>query len=204
MSATYRKIRSGRQGELRPAVFLDRDGVLIEDTGYISHPDQIRHIPGSAEAVARLNQAGITVALVTNQSGVGRGYYSWQDFEAVQGAIETRLAAEGAWLDGVWACGYDPESAGAEGAKDHPWRKPNPGMIQDAAMELGLNVEVSWMAGDRASDVQAGLRAGIQRLIHISDAQVAAALAEGPLADTQGVLRCADLASAVALILRGL
>jgi D-glycero-D-manno-heptose 1,7-bisphosphate phosphatase len=192
MSATYKRIRSGLKGELRPAVFLDRDGVLIEDTGFISHPDQIRHIPGSAEAVARLNQAGITVALVTNQSGVGRGYYSWQDFEAVQGAIETRLAEAGAWLDGVWACGYDPEAAGVDGVNDHPWRKPNPGMIQDAALELGLNLELSWMAGDRLSDVQAGLRAGVQRLIQISDAEI----------DAQGVLRCADLAGAVELILR--
>ncbi len=196
MSATYKRIRTSSQGELRPAVFLDRDGVLIEDTGFISHPDQIRHIPGSAEAVARLNRAGITVALVTNQSGVGRGYYSWQDFEAVQGAIETRLAAEGAWLDGVWACGYDPETAGVDGENDHPWRKPNPGMIQDAALELGLSVELSWMAGDRLSDVQAGLRAGVQRVIQISDA-----LAETGQAEAHGVVRCTDLASAVELIL---
>ena len=202
MNLIYRRIRPASKGFSRPAVFLDRDGVLIEDTGYISHPDQIRHIPGSVEAIVRLNRAGIPVALITNQSGVGRGLYSWQDFEAVQATIEARLSAEGGWLDGVWACGHHPEGDGGTMVEDHPWRKPNPGMIHDAAAELGLDIERSWLAGDRMSDMEAGLSAGVRQVIQIAHQPTEAPEgATAPTANSDNILRCVNLASAVEYIL---
>jgi len=202
MNLLYKRIRPASKGDLRPAVFLDRDGVLIEDTGYISHPDQVRHIPGSVEAIVRLNREGIPVVLITNQSGVGRGFYSWQDFEAVQATIEARLAAEGGWLDGVWACGHHPEGDGGTVAVDHPWRKPNPGMIHDAAAELGLDIARSWLAGDRMSDMEAGLSAGVRQVIHIVHQPTEAPEgATTPPANGDNTLRCVNLAKAVEHIL---
>lgn len=143
-----------------PAVFLDRDGVIVEETGYLHKPEDIRFIDGAPEAIARLNQAGLPVIVITNQAGVGRGYYGWGEFEAVQSRIEERLAEAGAHLDAVWACGYHPEGRGALGV-DHPFRKPKPGMLLDAQKEMGADLERSWLAGDKVIDVEAGLAAGL-------------------------------------------
>jgi D-glycero-D-manno-heptose 1,7-bisphosphate phosphatase len=181
-----------RNSGKRPAVFLDRDGVLIEDTGYLCRTEELRFIPGSAEAVARLNQAGFVVVLVTNQSGVGRGYYGWSDFEAVQAALISHLAATGAWLDGWWACAYHEDGTGEYRVANHPFRKPNPGMIEDAVTELDLDLARSWMVGDRASDLEAGLRAGL-RVVHVGTGRDADAV-ESP--------SCRDLAAATDLILK--
>lgn len=171
---------------------------MIEDSGYVSRPDQIEHIAGSAEAVARLNGAGFVVVVVTNQSGVGRGYYSWDEFCEVQAAIEARLTERGAWLDGVWACGHHED--------DHRSRKPNPGMLEDAAEELGLRLDVSWMVGDRVSDVEAGLRAGLAGVIHVQTGagpSVHEEVSEMAKTHASGarILQCENLAQAVGLIL---
>jgi D-glycero-D-manno-heptose 1,7-bisphosphate phosphatase len=165
--------------------------VLVEDTGYVGSADQLRFIPGSAEAVARLNRAGLAVVLVTNQSGIGRGYYGWEQFEAVQTALNAHLAAADAFLDGCWACAYHGDGTGEYRVANHWWRKPNPGMIEDAARELNLDLARSWMVGDRASDLEAGLRAGL-RVLHV---------ATGPESAAASVRSCRDLAAAVELIL---
>ena len=143
------------------ALFLDRDGVVVEDPGYLSDPRQVRLIEGAAEAVAALNYRGAPVVVVTNQSGVARGYYDWAAFEAVQAEIERQLAAAGATLDAVLACGYHPRGSGALQQAEHPWRKPGPGMLLAAAESLGITLGQSWIAGDQARDIEAGWAAGL-------------------------------------------
>lgn len=206
MDGIYRRIQVRNRPEgPRAAVFLDRDGVVIEDSGYLARVEDIRYIPGSMEAIAGLNRSGIPVVLVTNQSGVGRGYYTWRDFENVQSALERELGKYEAWFDGVWACAYHESGIGAYGVKDHPYRKPNPGMILDAAREINLTVENSWMIGDRTDDMSAGWRAGVRNLVQIGpDADgLPIAVAGWDLHATgpePRLFRRADLASAVALV----
>lgn len=144
------------------AVFLDRDGVIIEDDGYVGRAADVRMIPGAADAVARLNRAGLAVVVVTNQSGIGRGYYGWADFEAVQAVIEAELARADARLDLVLACAYHADALPPLAASDHPWRKPNPGMILAAARKFPLQLHRSVIVGDRLSDLEAGRRAGLR------------------------------------------
>ena len=194
MTGVYKRVRTGTlRGNHRPAVFLDRDGVLIEDTGYLSDPALVRVIDGAPEAIARFNQAGIAVVLVTNQSGIGRGLYGWAEFERVQVAVEGALSEAGAWLDGIWACAYHGEGVGEYRINDHWFRKPNPGMIEEAAREMGLALAGSWMIGDKDSDVEAGTGAGVGGVIRISS--------DAPCVG-EGFVRCRSLADAAGLILR--
>ena len=143
-----------------PAVFLDRDGTLNAEVGYLHRPEDVVLIPGALEAVARLNAAGIPVLVVTNQAGIGKGRYGWEDFHAVMARIEQLLAAGGAHLDGVYAAPHHPRGQGTYAHPDHPDRKPNPGMLLRAAAEHGLDLGRSWMVGDKELDLQAGRNAG--------------------------------------------
>ncbi len=148
-----------------PALFLDRDGVLVEEVNYLSRPEDVALIAGAAQVVAACNAAKVPVALVTNQSGVGRGLYGWEDFAAVQARLIETLA--GARLDGVFACAYHAEGRGALAIAGHPWRKPGDGMLRAAAEALGLDLAASWMVGDKASDIAAGRRAGLAGGVHV-------------------------------------
>jgi D-glycero-D-manno-heptose 1,7-bisphosphate phosphatase len=145
---------------LKPAVFLDRDGTLNEEVDYLSDPAQLVLIPGAASAVARLNALGVPVVVVTNQSGIGRGRFGWQDFEAVMQRMEALLALEEARIDGVYASPHHEQAQGEYAVADHPDRKPNPGMLLRAAEDHGLDLSRSWMIGDKALDLEAGRRAG--------------------------------------------
>jgi D-glycero-D-manno-heptose 1,7-bisphosphate phosphatase len=147
----------------RTALFLDRDGVIIEDLGYLSRPDGVKLIEGAASALAIVNSLGIPVVVVTNQSGIGRGFYGWSEFETVQDAIEIQLAKFSAHLDLVLACGHFESSADRSPDKIHAWRKPNPGMLIAAAATLELDLASSFVVGDRIRDLEAGRRAGVQR-----------------------------------------
>ena len=140
----------------RGALFLDRDGVIVADTHYLHRVEDVRIIAGAAAAIARCNSLGVRVVVVTNQAGIGRGYYSWDDFHAVQGALSAELAASGAHLDAVLACAYHAEGIGLFRVANHPWRKPNPGMIMEAASRMNINMARSWIVGDRAHDLAAG------------------------------------------------
>ncbi len=144
----------------KPAIFLDRDGTLNEEVDYLSDPDQLVLVPGSAAAVARLNVLGIPVVVVTNQSGIGRGKYTWQDFDAVMRRMDDLLALENAWIDAVYASPHHELGQGEYAVVDHPERKPNPGMLQRAAEEHGIDLSRSWMVGDKDIDLVAGRRAG--------------------------------------------
>lgn len=150
------------------AVFLDRDGVIVEDTGYLHHPRELRYIPGAFEAIADLNGLGIPVVLVTNQAGIGRGLYGWSDFELVQQRIMRDLARVGGWLDGVWACAAHPSGVNNLKHPSHPYRKPNPGMLRDAAERMGLDLGKSWIVGDKPLDIEAGCRAGLRGAIQVA------------------------------------
>jgi D-glycero-D-manno-heptose 1,7-bisphosphate phosphatase len=151
-------------GELRPAVFLDRDGTLIHDRNYLADPAGVELFTGAAEAVARLNRAGFFVALVTNQSGIGRGYFTEAQYQAVHQRLVALLAAEGARLDAVYHCPLAPD-APDPGAM----RKPGAGMFLRAAREHGLDLARSWLVGDRLRDVSPAAELGARALLVRSD-----------------------------------
>ena len=145
-----------------PAVFLDRDGVLIEDTGYPHLEEHLRLVTGAAEAVRRLNQLGFLCVIVTNQSGVARGLFSEDQMKAFNALIVRRLAAGGAVIGAVYACPYHSEGrVEAWIHPDHPDRKPNPGMILRAIADHGIDPARSFLIGDQPSDLEAARRAGL-------------------------------------------
>jgi D-glycero-D-manno-heptose 1,7-bisphosphate phosphatase len=154
--------------EGRPALFLDRDGVIVEDTHYLGRAEDMRMLTGAAEAVARCNRLGIPVVLVSNQSGIGRGLYDWQGFDAVQTALAAALTNDGAGLDAVFACAHHADGNAPLNIADHPWRKPNPGMIAAAGERMKLDLPRSWIIGDRAADIAAGCAAGLEGGILLS------------------------------------
>jgi D-glycero-D-manno-heptose 1,7-bisphosphate phosphatase len=150
---------------LRPAVFLDRDGTINEDVDYLRHPDQMRLIPGAAAAIARLNQRGLAVIVVTNQSAVARGLLTENDLAAIHLHLHELLAAEGAHVDGIYYCPHHPEAANADFRRDCDCRKPGPGMLLQAARDHGLDLAASVMIGDSRRDLEAGKIAGCKSLI---------------------------------------
>ncbi len=152
----------------RPALFLDRDGAVVEDPGYLRRVEDIVVIPGAADVIAAANQRSIPVVMVTNQSGIGRGYYGWAEFKFVQDAIVASLAIEGARIDAVYACAHHPEATGTLAHPDHPARKPNPGMLLQAASALALDLKSSWLVGDKADDIEAAKRAGIAGALQVA------------------------------------
>jgi len=145
----------------RPALFLDRDGVIVADTRYVGRAESVQMIEGAASAIARCNRLGIPVVAVTNQAGIARGYYDWDGFRAVQAAISAALASAGAHLDAVLACAYHAEGSQPLRIADHYWRKPNPGMILTASKRMNIGLSQSWIIGDKAHDLAAGLAAGL-------------------------------------------
>jgi len=158
-----------RDGAARggPALFLDRDGVVVEETEYLCRVEDIAVLPGAAEVIAAANRRGVSVVLVTNQSGIGRGYFGWSEFAAVQHAIASVLEAQSARLDAVYACPHHASGRGVFAVPNHPARKPNPGMLLRAAADLDLDLRQSWMVGDKTIDVEAAKRAGLAGAMHV-------------------------------------
>jgi D-glycero-D-manno-heptose 1,7-bisphosphate phosphatase len=140
---------------------LDRDDTVIQDIGYLCQADDVVFIPGAAEVIAAANRRNVTVIMITNQSGIGRGYYGWAEFKSVQDAVIASLAIAGARIDAVYACAHHPQAKGDFAHPDHPARKPNPGMLLQAAGALAVDLKSSWLVGDKADDVEAAKRAGI-------------------------------------------
>ena len=149
------------------ALFLDRDGVVIEDRDYISRVEDVRLIEGAAAVIASANRAHVPVVVVTNQSGIARGYYGWAEFDAVEKAVVAALAASGARLDAVYATPHLAGGAAPYDHPDHPARKPNPGMLLRAARDLALDLKRSWLVGDKAVDLIAARRAGLAGAVHV-------------------------------------
>lgn len=142
-----------------PALFLDRDGVVVEEVEYLHRVEDVTLIAGVGKIIATCNQNNIPVVMVTNQSGIGRGLYGWAEFAAVQARIMDALAPFGAHMDLVLACAYHGEARSEYKKQNHFWRKPNPGMLLAAAERLKIDLSRSWIVGDQASDIEAG-RAG--------------------------------------------
>jgi D-glycero-D-manno-heptose 1,7-bisphosphate phosphatase len=185
-------------GPIKAAVFLDRDGTIIEDADYLVHPDQVRMIPGAAEALRRLNDLRIPVVIVTNQSAVARGMASEIDVTAVNDRLRVLLAAAGAHLDGIYYCPHHPEIGVSPYRRSCDCRKPLPGLLQRAARELGLDLPASAMIGDSLRDLEAGAAAGCATLMLVrtghgakDEAKARAARFSAPAAI------CDDLATAV-------
>jgi D-sedoheptulose 7-phosphate isomerase/D-glycero-D-manno-heptose 1,7-bisphosphate phosphatase len=144
----------------RPGVLLDRDGTIIIDHGYIGSVDRVDIIEGAPEAIAALNAAGVPVAVVTNQSGVARGYYGLEAVEEVHAHIAQQLALVGAHVDLFLFCPYHRDGTVPAFARHSEDRKPRPGMALAAACALGLDLSTSWVIGDRPEDVGLARAAG--------------------------------------------
>lgn len=148
-----------------PGAFLDRDGVLIEDSGYPHLDEHLRLMPGAAAAVKRLNDLGYRTVIVTNQSGVARGLFDEDRMHAFNALLVERLADEGARIDAVYACPFHAEATVEHYRHpDHPDRKPNPGMLLRAIAEHDIDPVRSFMVGDQPSDMEAARRAGVKGL----------------------------------------
>jgi D-glycero-D-manno-heptose 1,7-bisphosphate phosphatase len=144
----------------RPAVFLDRDGTINEQMGYVNHLSRFQLLPGVARAIRSLNEAGLPVVVVTNQSGLARGYFPESLLEAVHAELHRLLAREGAHLDGLYICPHHPEAREERFRLDCDCRKPRTGLLERAAAELGLDLGRSYMVGDRWSDLRCGAAVG--------------------------------------------
>jgi|UniRef100_A0A7C5AN49 D-glycero-D-manno-heptose 1,7-bisphosphate phosphatase len=140
------------------AVFLDRDGTINEEMGYINHLSRFILLPRAALAIRRLNEAGFRLVVITNQSGAARGYFAPSLVEEVHARMQALLQAEGAQVDAIYACLHSPD----EGC---PCRKPKPGLIWQAARELGLDLGCSYLVGDRYLDIQTAINAGVRGVL---------------------------------------
>ena len=150
--------------KLPGAVFLDRDGTIMEDAHYIKSPDQVRLIPGAAAAVKRINDAGVLAIVVTNQSGLARGKFNAEDYEAVRRHFEALLAAEGAHIDASYYCPHHPSITGPCNC-----RKPATGMFEDAIRDFRLDAANVAYVGDRWRDVVASKKLGGRGIMIASD-----------------------------------
>jgi D-glycero-D-manno-heptose 1,7-bisphosphate phosphatase len=155
------EVRRAPAAQPARALFLDRDGTLMVDHGYIGSPDAVELAPGAAELVAAANRAGIAAVVVTNQSGIDRGYFGWDEFAAVEARLDSLLAGEGARIDAVAACPFHPDFTPGYGAAHDAWRKPGPAMIGELCGALAIERPRSWLVGDKASDVAAARDAGL-------------------------------------------
>ncbi len=189
---------------MRRAVFLDRDGVLVEDIHLLTHADQLRLLPGVPGGLVRLHEAGFLLVVVSNQPVVARGLCSEADIIRIHAALDDRLVAEGGCrIDRCSFCPHHPDANVPEYRIACDCRKPKPGMLLDAAAELGIDVSASFMIGDRLTDVAAGVAAGCRTVWVQTGRHV------DPLIQTEVPIEsdlkpdhvCADLPTAVGWIL---
>ena len=150
---------------LRPAVFLDKDGTLVEDVPYNVEPDRIRLTPGALDGLARLAACGFALVVISNQSGVARGLFAEAALEAVWDRLRALVAPAGVAFEAIHYCPHHPGGSVASYARECDCRKPAPGMIRRAAAERGLDLARSWMVGDILDDVEAGRRAGVRTVL---------------------------------------
>ncbi|WP_305043773.1 D-glycero-beta-D-manno-heptose 1,7-bisphosphate 7-phosphatase [Geoalkalibacter sp.] len=150
---------------MRRAVFLDRDGTINVEKDYLFRPADFEFIPGAPEAIARLNRDGYLVVVVTNQSGVARGFFGIEEVRLLHEHLQRRLAAQGAAVDAFYLCPHHPEQGLGPYKIDCDCRKGQPGMLLQAAAEHGIDLTRSFMVGDKLADVQAGRRAGCRSLL---------------------------------------
>jgi D-glycero-D-manno-heptose 1,7-bisphosphate phosphatase len=181
----------------RRAVFLDRDGTINVDHGYVFRPAEFELIPGSVEAIGRLNSAGFLVIVVTNQAGVARGLYEEADVHELHRHLDRELASHGATIDAYYYCPHHPEKGRGSYLRECACRKPLPGMLLQAAADFSLELHSSFLVGDKSSDIQAGVAAGCRPIL------VETGYGSGTNDLPPEIPRAADLMAAVELILKG-
>ena len=150
---------------MKRAVFLDRDGTVNEEVGYLSAVADLRLIPGAGAAIKRLNDAGLMVVLVTNQSGIARGYFSEALLQEIHARLEQVLRDEGAKLDAIYYCPHHPTAGTSHYTRECDCRKPGTGLIDQASRDLDIDVGQSYVVGDKWSDVELGQRAGAHTIL---------------------------------------
>jgi len=153
---------------MRRAVFIDRDGTISEEVGYINHPSRFRVFPYAAAAIKHLNDHGWLAIVVTNQAGVARGYFSEDMIQTVHAGMTRELENGGARLDAVYYCAHHPSVGEPPYRLDCDCRKPKPGLISRAARDFDINLAGSWMVGDRYSDVELARNAGVKSMFVLS------------------------------------
>jgi histidinol-phosphate phosphatase family protein len=154
--------KAGRLIAPQPAVFLDRDGTLISDTGYLSSPDEVKLLPGAVDLLRRLRESGYLLVVISNQSGIGRGWITEQQAWSVDDRFRALLSDYGITLDAVYYCPHAPDV-------NCECRKPSPGLLRRAATDVGIDLSRSYMVGDRASDCEAGEAAGCRAILLVQD-----------------------------------
>ncbi len=147
------------------AVFLDRDGTIIEDVGYPHERSKIKFLPGVSKAIKLLNENGFKVIVITNQAGVARGYFTEETVREINRYVQESLAKQGAFIDMIYYCPHHIEGIIEEYSKECYCRKPNPGMIEQAVLEFGIDLKNSFVIGDKISDIEAGQRAGCKTIL---------------------------------------
>ncbi len=187
------RARTKANGAPRRAIFLDRDGTLVEHVHYLADPAQVRLLPGVAQSLQRWRDAGYLLVVVSNQSAVGRGMITTDDVERVNAEMRRQLAEAGAAVDAEYYCPVAPLSADRS-VIEHPDRKPGPGMLLRAAREHAIDLAQSWMVGDLPSDAWTGRNAGCRGSILVSGGQN---LTERDRAATADFPRVENLAAAV-------
>ena len=145
---------------MKPAIFMDRDGTLSHEVGYVNHLSRFRLFPYAVEAVRLINRSGYLAVLVTNQAGVARGYFPESLVHEVHAAVRAAMDAGGARLDGVYVCVHHPSVGEPPYRQDCDCRKPRPGLLRRAEAELGIDLRRSWMVGDRLNDLEVAWNAG--------------------------------------------
>lgn len=174
---------------MQPAVFLDRDNTLIANDGDLGDPKLVTLVDGVAQGLRALREAGYRLVVVTNQAGVARGKFTEDDVDAVHQRIALladQQALARALIDRFYYCPYHPEATVPAYRRDHPWRKPHPGMILQSARDMGLDLARSWMIGDQERDILAGRAAGCRTVLFSRDAELAARLKPTDVAATFG------------------
>jgi len=147
------------------AIFLDRDGTLVEDPGYINSPEQVKLLDGAAKALIELKAMGYKLVVATNQSGIARGIFTEKTLVEIHERLKQLLAENDAHLDNIYYCPYLPDGVIAKYRKDSDWRKPKPGMLLAAASEMDIDLAQSWIIGDSSRDIQAGKSAGCKTIL---------------------------------------
>jgi D-glycero-D-manno-heptose 1,7-bisphosphate phosphatase len=163
----WRDVRVERFPHPVPALFLDRDGVMIEEKNYLAKPEDVELLPGIPELIGAAKRLGMAVVEVTNQAGIGRGYFEWSDFVRVEDRLTNLLAQRGVAIDAVFACPYHPQGSFPYRQADHAWRKPNAGMLFEAAELLNLALNQSVMVGDKELDQLTAKAAKLKYGIHM-------------------------------------
>ena len=174
------------------AVFLDRDGTLNPDPGYISRPEDFELFPWSASSLARLKNAGFLLILITNQSGISRGLITEEQLTVIHAKLQDLLHAENASLDAIYHCPHHPDFPYSDGVADCNCRKPHPGMIHKALKDFNIDAASSFMIGDRSSDVKIAFNTGVKPLF----------IGDQPLKGYEQVPFFKDLAAATDYILK--